>query len=132
MSIEIAKQWLSNCAETVAEKNLTVHMNLISKSVSLQGIPGFDEITYGDWEKQCQHEFENNIIKRVSYDDIKMISNTATHVMFKTFETVESVDGSVNSQEIEVLLEKEGDGQWRLIQERILPVAETKHDGLLN
>jgi len=77
-------------------------------------------------------QFENNIIKRVSYGDIKMISSTAAHVMFKTFETVESVDGSVNSQGIEVLLEKEGDGQWRLIQERILPIAETKHDGLLN
>ena len=31
---------------------------------------------------------------------------------------------------IEILLEKEQDGEWRLVQERILPADEAKHDGL--
>ena len=44
----------------------------------------------------------------------------------------EANDGTVNAQGIEVLLEKESDGKWRLIQERILSVAESRHDGILN
>jgi ketosteroid isomerase-like protein len=51
--------------------------------------------------------------------------------MFKTFETVEATDGTINAQGIEILLEKEDDGQWRLVQERILPADEAKHDGLV-
>ena len=101
---------------TVNNKNLVAHMSLISKKISLQGVPGFEEIRFEDWQKQCQHEFKNNIIKQVTYSGLKMISATNTHVMFKTFEKVDATDGSGNAQGIEVLLEKEEDGIWRLIQ----------------
>lgn len=132
MSEVIAMQWLHDSAETVNDKDLPAHMNLTSKKVSLQGVPGFDELTYPDWKNQCRYEFEYYIIKRVRYGEIKMISSTESHVMFKNFETVEASDGSVNAQGIEVLLEKESDGLWRLIQECVMPSDEVRYDGLLN
>jgi ketosteroid isomerase-like protein len=52
--------------------------------------------------------------------------------MFKTFETVEGSDGTINAQGIEVLLEQEDDGQWRLVHERVLPADEAEHDRLLH
>ena len=51
--------------------------------------------------------------------------------MFKTFETVEGTDGTVNAQGIELLLEKEAGEKWRLLQERILPADEARHNNLL-
>lgn len=51
--------------------------------------------------------------------------------MFKTYETIEASDGSSSSQGIEVVLEKEEDNQWRVIQERVLPDDETDFDQLL-
>jgi len=68
----------------------------------------------------------------VKYDGFKLISTTSSHIMLKTFETVEANEGTINVQGIELLLEKEDDGQWRLIQERILPADESMHDGLLH
>jgi hypothetical protein len=131
MTEAIAKQWLQNASSTATNKDHVAHMALISKKVSLQGVPGFENIDYEDWAAQTRHEFDNNVIKSVSYKGFKPLTTTGTHIMFKTFETVEATDGTINAQGIEILLEKEDDGQWRLVQERILPADEAEHDGLL-
>lgn len=131
MTESIARQWLDNASTTAAKKDHVAHMNLISKKVSLQGVPGFENIGYEDWAAQTRHEFENNILKSVHYKGFKLLTTTFSHIMFKTFETVEANDGSINAQGVEMLLEKEDDGQWRLVQERILPADEAEHDGLI-
>lgn len=131
MSDETVKQWLVDAAHTASNRDFEAHMNLISKNVSLQGVPGYENIGYDDWAAQCKHEFENNILKSVTYTGLKLIADTGDRIMFKTFETVESNDGEVNAQGIEVLLQKENDGIWRLLQERVMPDDETAHDGLI-
>ena len=130
MSEEIAKHWLQEAADTVNKKNHQAHMDLISKRVNLVGVPGFESINHEQWSAQCLHEFKNNLIKSVRYDGLKLLAATDTRIMFKTFETVAGVDGQVNAQGVEILLEKEDDGKWRLVQERILPAEETEHDNL--
>jgi len=127
---KIAKSWLDEIISTVSNKNLDAHLNLISKKVNLTGIPGYDSIGYEGWSNQCQHEFENNIIKKISYSGFILRANTTTHIMFKTFETVEANDGTINAQGIEVTIEKESDGHWRVVHERVLPDDESLHDGL--
>lgn len=131
MSKEIAEQWLKEIVDTVSARDYQSHMALISKRVSLHGMPGFETIGYDDWFKQCQHEFENGIIKSIHYDGFKLVAATEERIMFKTFETVTATDGTVNPQGVEILLEKEADGKWRMVQERILPEDETAHDQLL-
>lgn len=131
MTIKIAQQWLQDSARSANALNLNEHMNLISKRVSLTGVPGFDSIGFDDWHAQCEHEFTNKLLKRVQYQGFKLIVETDTRVMFKTHETVEGVDGTINAQGVEMLLEKEADGVWRLLQERVLPAEETAHDKLI-
>ena len=131
MSKQIAQQWLQAAASTAASKDLQAHMDLISQRVSLTGIPGYDSIGYDGWFAQCKHEFENNILKSVHYEGLKLIAETESKIMFKTYETVEATDGKVNAQGIEILLEKENDNKWRLAQERALPDDETAHDNLI-
>ncbi len=132
MSEAIVKQWLENAVTTATKKDHVAHMSFISKKVSLQGVPGYENIGYNDWAAQTLHEFENNIIKSVHYKKLKLVTTTSTHIMFKTFETVEANDGTINAQGIEILLEKESDGEWRMVQERILPEDEARHDGLID
>ena len=50
--------------------------------------------------------------------------------MFKSSKTVPSADGGGNAQGIEILLEKESDGKWRLVLERIQSADETKQHKL--
>lgn len=131
MSKEIAQKWLEDSAKTANALNLSAHMNLISKRVSLTGVPGFDTIGYDDWYAQCEHEFGNRLLKSVRYNGFKLIVETDSRVMFKTYEKVEGSDGTTNAQGVEMLLEKEDDGVWRLVQERVLPEAESRHDKLI-
>lgn len=130
MENDIARQWLDRLSATANDKNLTAHMALISRRISLLGMPGFESIGYDDWYRQCEYEFGNNILKGVRYFGLKPVVNTASRVMFKTFEQVEATDGTINAQGVEILLEKEDDGQWRMVQQRILPQAESLHAGL--
>ncbi len=127
----IAKNWMNKIVETAANKQFDAHMNLISKKVNITGIPDFDNIGYNDWATQCKHEFANNIIKSISFQGFKLQAHTDSRVMFKTYEAVEATDGAISAQGIEVLLEKEH-GNWRVVQERILPYDEVKHDKLLD
>ena len=132
MSIEIAQQWLADAVATARAKDHHAHMDLISQRVNLLGVPGHETIGYEQWSAQCKHEFENNILKSVRYDGLKMIAEKKSRIMFKTYETVEANDGQINAQGVEILLEKEDDNKWRLVQECILPPDETTHDQLLH
>ena len=126
----VAREWLKASARTANEKDYAAHMNLISRRVQVFGIPGIEVIGYDDWAKQCKHEFETGVLKNVSYAGMKVQIMTPGRVMFKTVETVEANDGAVQAHGVEIMLEKEADGNWRVVQERILAREETEHDGL--
>ncbi len=130
MGLNIAQRWLDDLAQSANGKNYQTHMDLISKQVSVFGVPGFDVIGYDDWARQCKHEFENNILKQVSYGPMKIVAHAPGRVMFKTVEKVEANDGTSNTYGVEIIIHKEDDGKWRVLQERILPEDEASHDGL--
>ena len=104
------------------------HMDLISKQVSVYGVPGFDVIGYDDWARQCEYEFDEGLLKRVSYEGLRVVTATADNILFKTAETVEGTDGTVNRQGVEILIRREEDGKWRVVQERILDANEMEFD----
>lgn len=121
-------EFLDAMARTANAHDLDAHMNLISKSVSVYGVPGFEVITYDDWYRQCEHEFANGLLKRVHYRGLNVLAETADRVMFKSIETVEGSDGSINTSGIEFIIQREEDGQWRVSQERVLPPDELEND----
>jgi len=123
-----AQSFLDLMASTANDLNLDEHMNLISKEVSVFGVPGFEVIGYQDWFNQCQHEFENKLLKKVSYQGLNVLAETPERIMFKSIETVEGSDGVINNNGIEFIIQKEADGQWRVSQERILPEDELEND----
>jgi hypothetical protein len=131
MSEVIAKQWLEQSAATANNKQFEAHMDLISKKVSVTGLEGFDNIDYDAWHRVCEKEFATGVLKGVRYDGLKMVSSTETRVAFKTFEVVEASDGTINAQGIEAVLEREVDGKWRLVSERIMSNEEAREDGLV-
>ena len=117
---QIAEQWLTHAAESAGKKDLNAHMGMISKRISVQGVPGFDSIDYDIWYKQCKHQFENSMIKSIAYKGFNLISATETQIVFTVFETVMGADGTLNEQIVEKSLEKEEDDKWRLVLERVL------------
>ncbi len=117
---KIAEQWLTHAAESAGQKDLKGHMGMISKRVHVEGVPGFDNIDYDTWYKQCRHQFENAMIKSIAYKGFNLISATDNQIVFTVFEMVVGADGTLNEQIVEMSLEKEDDDQWLLVLERVL------------
>jgi hypothetical protein len=132
MSEALVRQWLDARAATANSKNLAAHLDLISRNVALTGVEGHDVIGYDDWAAACTREFKEGVLKRVDYQGLKLVEVTGSRIVFRTWETVEGNDGTVNSQGIEVALQLEDDGKWRVVQERILSPVEAARDGLLS
>lgn len=123
-----AQDMLDALALTANAGAYVSHMDLISKQVSVYGVPGFEVIGYDDWARQCQYEFDEGLLQRVSYAGLQVVTATPGNVLFKTTETVEGTDGTVNRQGVEILIRKEADGKWRVLQERILDANEMEFD----
>jgi hypothetical protein len=130
MSAEIARRWLDAVEQTARALDYEGHMNLISKRVQVFGTPGFEVIDYANWARQSRHEFEEQILADVQYRGLKVVVSQPERVMFRTVERVEASDGTVLEHGLEVLLEKEKDAQWRVVQERILSDEEAAFSGL--
>ena len=127
----IAQEWLDASAFTASNKDFEAHFNLISKKVRVTGVPGYDSVSYDDWARQSEQEFKDNVIKSVSYDGLVMNASNEKQIMFKTVELVLTNDGSDKKHGVEILIEKEQDDVWRVIQERVMTDDETKHVGLV-
>lgn len=130
MDSQIATHMLADLARTANARDHVAHMALISKSVNVFGVPGFEVIGYEDWSRQCEHEFAQGLLARVEYQGLDVISATTDHILFKTIETVLGSDGTTNRHGLEILIQREPDGAWRVSQERVLGADEMEFDRL--
>jgi ketosteroid isomerase-like protein len=128
MESKNARGMLEAMALTANAGTYTAHMDLISKDVAVYGVPGFEVINHHDWARQCKHEFEEGLLKRVSYEGLRVVTMAPGKVLFTTTETVEGTDGTINRHDLEILIRKEADGKWRVLQERILADDEMEAD----
>ncbi|MBS34355.1 MAG: hypothetical protein CMO26_00360 [Thiotrichales bacterium] len=123
---QIVEGWLDACAQTTLDRLHDEHMDLISRNVSLLGVPGFEVIKFEDWSRQCKDEFDEDLVKRVRYDDAEIVAAGLSLIIFRTIETVEDDEGPLDRNGIEGTLRREDDGKWRLTQERILSEEEAE------
>jgi len=126
----IIKHWADACSQTIRDYDHAAHMNLISKEVQVFGVPGFEVIGYQDWYAQSEYEFRERLILDAQYQGTRVRQENESQIMFATVESITASDKSVNKQAIEVVLAKEIDGEWRVIQERLIAVDEAKHLGI--
>ncbi|MFV2059744.1 MAG: hypothetical protein ACC653_03610 [Gammaproteobacteria bacterium] len=119
-----AEDWLTAISKTVELRNIHAHMGLVSKTVRVYGVPGADTIAYIDWRKRRQTEFEKNLLKKLSYDFIRMKKITSKRLHFIAIETMSGMSGESFEINKEIIIEKEYDGIWRVVEEKITSVAK--------
>ena len=65
-----AGDMLEALARTANECDYAAHMDLISPTVNVFGVSGFEVIGHDDWARQCEHEFEQGLLRSVSYEGL--------------------------------------------------------------
>lgn len=128
---EIIHEWMNNIAGTLINYDVAGHMALISKEVKVLGVPELGTIDYKGWAAQVAHEFEQKLVQTIEYHGDHVRVESPLNIMFVTREILTASDGAVVDNKLEVVLRKEDDGIWRVIQERFLDEGEAQHFGLL-
>lgn len=119
MSENTVRQWLKALAESVAERNLNRHMDLVSQRVYVYGLPGNKSVDYKGWRQRRKNEFSRGLLKSLSHNEIKIKTITLRRIGFQTTETLEAANGTRVIVNKDIMLEQEEDKNWRVVEEKI-------------
>lgn len=117
--IRIIHGWLDAMADTIRLKDLNRHMDLVSKKVEVFGNPSKENINYAGWHKRRKNEFDNRSVVCASYANTKIKTITQVRIIFNVDESIVSTNGRIIALNKDVILEREDDGKWRVVEENI-------------
>ncbi len=116
---QIIDKWLEAMSRSIAQRDLPAHMELISKKVEVFGNPSKENINYTGWYKRRKNEFEKQNVVCVSYANIKIKTITQRRIIFNVNESIAGTDGRIITLNQDVILEREDDDQWRIVEQNI-------------
>ena len=115
----IIEDWLDAMRQSVENQDLTAHMALVSKNVRVYGLPNYKEVDYDAWQQRRKNEFENNRLQGLVYKLIRIRMSLQRRIGFELEEHMLSSDGKVIVILKDVMLEREQDENWRVVEENI-------------
>lgn len=113
------KKWLKSVSDSVEKQDLDAHMNLVSENVAVYGMPSGQTIHYQDWKKRRKSEFKRDMLKSLSYNELKIKTIALKRLIFNINEMMESKEGDIVIINKDVVLEQEADQAWRVIEETV-------------
>lgn len=119
MAQHIAEDWLNALSDSVKNKDINAHMRLVSKSVHVYGIPNMDTLKYQDWLYRRDNEFLNNKLLSLTYKIIRIKNDQLRRLGFEVEEQMAATDGNTVIISKDILLEREEDENWRVVEEKI-------------
>lgn len=111
--------WCMGMSDSIKNADLDRHMGYVSRRVKVYGIPSKEVIEYRDWKARRKHEFENDDILALNYQMVRLISSTQRRIRFATTETTVVKNGKMLVLNKNIILEREDDGIWRVVEERV-------------
>ena len=119
MAQHIAEDWLNALRDSVKNKDINAHMQLISKNVHVYGIPGMDTLNYQNWLYRRNNEFSNNKLLSLEHKIVRIKNDQVRRLGFQVEEKMMATDGNAVLISKDILLEREEDDNWRVVEEKI-------------
>jgi hypothetical protein len=116
---DIIHQWLEEMKQSVETQDLERHMQLVSERVQVYGLPKKEVVDYQQWRQRRRNEFDNGRLIAMQHGPIKVKTLGLVRIAFNLDQTLIANDGLVYIVNKDVMLEKEDDGVWRVIEETI-------------
>lgn len=117
--IKIIQQWLKDMSASVQAQDLKRHMSLVSKRVHVYGLPNKDTINHTQWQQRRRNEFQTDRLIAMQHGPVKIKILGLVRVSFNVEQTIISKEGFVYIINKDIMLEKEEDGIWRVVEETI-------------
>jgi len=119
MALHIAEDWLKAISQSVKNQDINDHMRLVSKHVCVYGIPGIDSLNYQQWLYRRHNEFLRNRLFSLQYRIIRIKTDQQRRLGFEVEEQMMATEGKAVIIRKDILLEREEDDHWRVVEERI-------------
>ena len=119
MSQELIRNWLNSMSDSVKNRDLESHMELVSKQVQVYGVPNQGVLGYKDWYRRRRNEFKNNRLASLSYKNLSIRTITLRRLGFSITEFMQATNGQQIKIDKDIMLEQEQDKQWRVVEETI-------------
>ena len=113
------RKWLSNVSESVKDRDLERHMDLVSEEVVIYGMPSGKTLNYADWYARRKSEFSRGILKSLAYNKLKIKTIGLRRLIFDIEEVMEGVNGDLAIINKQIILEQDLDQAWRVVEETI-------------
>ncbi|MFO7603248.1 MAG: hypothetical protein R6X06_05465 [Gammaproteobacteria bacterium] len=112
-------QWLQNMQRSVQDQDLEQHMALVSKRVQIYGLPRKEVVDYPQWRQRRHNEFRTRRLVALQHAHVKIKTLGLVRIAFNVDQSLIAKDGVVYIINKDIMLEKEADGVWRVIEETI-------------
>jgi len=113
------RKWLSNISESVSNKDINRHMDLVSENVAIYGMPSGKTLSYADWYTRRKSEFSRNILKSLAYNNLKIKTIGLRRLIFDIEEVMEGTNGDIAIINKQVILEQDLDEAWKVVEETV-------------
>ena len=115
----VIQQWLDDMKRSVHHQDLEQHMGLVSERVQVYGLPRQETVDYRQWRNRRRNEFQTDRLIAMQHGPIKVKTLGLVRLSFNVDQTLISKEGLVYIINKDIMLEKEADGVWRVIEETI-------------
>ncbi len=115
----IIGNWLEQLTRSVERRDLDAHMALISQRVQVYGLPGGQVIGYEQWKRRRHTEFSQAQLLAIDYRLLNIKTVTPRRLAFHVEETMHACNGMSVCIDKDIVLEREADDQWRVVEENI-------------
>ena len=119
IDLQTIQAWCLEMSQSIKQRDLGNHMQLVSKKVNVYGMPSKGVIDYKEWRSRRKFEFKNESMIALNYQDIKLIGSTAKRLRFTANETMLGKDGKMVILNTNFILELEDDIAWRLVEQNV-------------
>jgi hypothetical protein len=111
--------WCMGMSDSVKNADINAHMENISRRVKVYGNPSKEAIEYRDWKARRKYEFANSETLSLTYQNVRLISSTQRRIRFSTTETTVGKNGRMLVLTKNIILEREDEMHWRVVEEHI-------------
>lgn len=119
IDLQTVHAWCLDISHSIKQADLDEHMQLVSKKINVYGMPSKGVIDYKEWRSRRKYEFKNGSLMALNYQNVKLIGSTAKRLRFAATETMVGKDGKMVILDANFILELEGDGIWRVVEENV-------------
>ena len=119
IDLQTVQAWCLDMSQSIKQRDLASHMQLVSKKINVYGMPSKGVIDYKEWRARRKYEFLNESMIALNYQDIKLIGSTTKRLRFSANETMLGKDGKMVILNTNFILELEDDTVWRLVEQNV-------------